>query len=95
MNIVFAIFEDKKNILKDMFKAYIYMIIYMLGCYLFNYIFGTQYNLLNQFLNKTLLDIFPFLIANKIFNNVVLLIVGILFNLSGLYILNIINNMNR
>lgn len=51
MNLLFCIFEKKKSSKKDFITAYIIMIMYMFFCYSFNYIFGTHYNYLDNFLN--------------------------------------------
>lgn len=93
MNIVFAIFEDKKPIKKDLWKAYVYIILYIVTTYIFNYIAGTNYNKLAQFITNSLQQnqLVIFIIENKIINYCVLLLIGLMFVIFGHYILKILN----
>jgi len=96
MNIVFAIFENKRSSIKELFSAYKTMIIYILLCYGFNFIFETEYNFLNQFVVKGAqnINIISYIINSNVMNCIVLLCVGITMNYIGHYVLNLTYDSN-
>lgn len=93
MNVVFAIFESKKPIKKDLINAYVYGVLYIIITHIFNHIMGTNYNELNQFIANSLQQnsLVIFMVENKFINYSILFLIGLVFVIFGHYVLKILN----
>lgn len=89
MNIVFAIFEKHIFSRKKAIIAHGFMIMYILACYGFNIIFGTQYNFLTQLVIDSLqgINIINLIVNSIPMNIMVLLLISSLLIMFGSYIL--------
>jgi len=93
MNILFAIWEKKEYHRKDLLTSYMFIVVYVLLSYLFNFIFDTHYNELGQFIVDAFEQnhLMTYIIGHQMISTIILMIVGIGFCNIGGYVLRLIN----
>ena len=93
MNLIFAIFENHHFDKKNFTITCIFLLVYLLFCYIFNIFFNTNYNFLNQLVISSWQYnvVVQFIIKNKFLNYIILVILGIIMSSFGVYILKMLD----